>query len=560
MHSPSKFKSAASDLKRISHKILDKGAQSKYDDHLDQTLYQFEGEELQVEILVLSQSAPDLEKLGEVGSQLSSSDGVYEQHVGGTKIRWHDADHFRPKKVGELQSRLKYMVILGNPNVEDEDFSYALQRVSKDTMGMVVYADASFESMAFVRTTGSKAGCRVVPKKLEELNLENPMESVDKELLAEIRFYSAFVALGKHSEALDLHLDNEKKDFDAKKMTLQKELDTHKRASTKRSGQELFMQIKNQTQRNIAEFERGINDRFNALVKPQAGSLLSLIEDEIDGLTALKEVKDHAGSKLVIPEIDEEILERITLTFSNHLSNDVISLNDFLEATVDEIREQAQEIGIEHLHVNYDKMTDNQVGMLVTDLVRYEKEFDSKSIPKGFMAVFSAARQPVMLVVMSVSIVGYFVDQQLVKNSTIFPYIIGAAVILGVYSAVTKTRKEKLVKMNEEVKKAKAYLKAEVKRILSTLEKEWKPQYITFLKSQGQLILEDVEYALRKHQEDSGQKASENLMISQKKAQSLNMQEKELEMGKRDKVNFDTKLKQFVMELKRDLIKKMEAL
>jgi hypothetical protein len=547
-----KLQSASRELKDIASQVLEQSVFQKFTSQVDNVLVVPPQSNLNVELLVLKNDSSDFSMLGEIGEHLTQH-GRVEQSCGKFNLLIYDMDHFPNRKVGEFYSTTKVLVVADDIDIEDEDFNYIIQRFLKDVKVLELYASEQLLNNQTLLSICKKNVWSFDALNLSTFDLNHVFQTTDEKLLGVSQSYAMALSIQKLGETLDIYLENEKKDLDARKLSIQKELDDLKKNSNSRSGQELFMQIKNFVSKSIVEFEKGVNERISSMVKPQTGSLIYLLEDEIETLNHLDEVKEDGQTKLAIPKIKDDIKEKIHHSFSDHFYNDIASMNDFLQVMVEEIKSQCENIGLLDVHLNYETLPENKFDIALDDLVQYEKEFDAKAASKGFMAVFSAARQPMMIIVMVVSVIGMFMQGQDIRKSPYFLILLALAIIFGIYNAITSGKKEKTSKFKEELKKAKQHLKTESRRIISNIDKEVKPVYSAHLKNQIQQILEDLEYALRIYQENRTQKSSEDLMIAQKKAQTLNIGEKKLDNSTRSKLNFDGKLAQLVNEFQSEI-------
>lgn len=560
----SKVQAASKELSRIISKVLDASSAGDYTGRLESDLQKIQFEQYPIDALILGHGGPDLDKISIWNTEVQVN-GKATQEISDFKIHWHDLDHFPRKKVGDWQANVRLMFLLeGYDSLDEDDREYAIEKLLKGASLVYVFSNVSEKAPIAKLMSSIKMrlwDASIAP--LNEYNPENPLHFVDPNALQLAKVQAAFNMIIKHSQALDIILEGERKDFDAKKMVLQREVDELKKKGNSRSGQEQFMQIKTSFARSINEFEKGISERMASLVKSQSGSLYSHLESNIDEMNELVEVKEHGQDKFQLPTLQDELIEQIQINVAEHLSNDVKSLNDFFDMMLDDVKKQSEEIGLNNMRIHCNSFDANRIDYLIADMVQYDKEFEAKGANKGFMSMVSAARQPLMILMISGSalspILALFSGEErtvgLKENKTVYGSMVVVLLLAGIYLARKKSKDEQRMKKDEALKKGKQYLKTEVKRMLASIEREWKPQYLGFLKDEANRLISEIEYFYKSFQESSSQKVSEEMAFAQRKVQKLTNQEKQLDMGGREKQNFDGKLNQLNSEFRSEYIK-----
>ncbi|EKB51125.1 hypothetical protein [Cecembia lonarensis] len=546
----SKIKNALKDLNKIAELSLEHGAIA----HLTDTIFKIENEissaKLKLDILFLGNE----KMLNKVIPENLLGDWQQKEF-----LQWNDGKYiirvFGPKnfplvKIDELQPVIK-IIIWDNIELDQEDFNYMIERFTKNTAFIYFFSNLSKDKMSF-------EGQQLIHAWKMKLNALDeflgPVEfcnSLPEQAKKAFIFISAVFAIRKISEFLEIQMINEQKDLDAKKISVTKELETHKKSANSKTGQEIYSHIKTNLSKSASEFEKGIGERFGKITKVQDNSLFYKIEKEIDELKALSEKEVDGEMILKLPSSVDQLLGWIKEELKDHLTNDVISLNDFLSASVEEVEEQLEKAGLSNAKIPFEVFDKNKIDPLLVHNIRLEKDFEAKGVSKNFNTIFSAIRQPVFMVMsifMIAGFAGFNQEIQFIKDN--FSILIVILLGFGTYQAFHNIAKEKRRKMSEETKKAKQFLLTELKKILSNIEREWKQPYTDFLKKQIRDVIDSCETELKNMSQKQAQESHDKNLLTQRKMLTINNQEKQFQSGLREKQNFDNKLKSLITDTK----------
>lgn len=497
-----------------------------------------------VERLISDISAEELETLKEKGK--------LELTRGNVNYRLHDEDHFPAKSTKSLPYLFK--VILCNPEgQEQEDLSYYFQRFAKES-AITFIAGGSKEFQRWAKSQLARMTWRVNLVD-EDANLTEQVTKYAEEADL-VNMIALNLGTRKILSAIESTIENEYKDLSARKISVQNDHMKLKKMGAQRVGQNLFSTLKSNLQRSFSEFENGINERFTELTKNQPGSLYAFIVDQIDGIHQLEEVTSGGETRYMLPSSTLVELEgQAKAGFEEHLQHDVASLNDYLDITTDEINHSFEENDLSNFNVGIQKLSKTDVQLMLNDQFHFDKQHEAKPLKKGFMSFFSAVRQPYMIIIMMVGILGRVIPDMNLWQQWWFIAIIILALGGGLYFAIQGAKKKKIEMEAEELKKVSQWLKAEYKRIFSTIEKDWKSKYFTHAKNQFSEILRQLELDLKNYQQDRSESISEETNLTQRKIQTLETFDKKLKESQRQKAKITTDLSSLGTELKQNFLK-----
>ena len=468
-------------------------------------------------------------------------------------FRIFDEDHFPIKNTDSLPTLVK-LIISDRSDIDEEDLQYFTERFAKESILLMCHTDDE-KTFSTVRSSAQPYTWKCTRQSSEDWEEQLAKLADSKDLIGMIAFT---LSLKKISAAFDATIENEHKDMSARRISVQNDHMKIKKLGTQRVGQELFSTLKTNLQRSFAEFESGINTRFNNLTKNQPGSLYSFIMDEIDSLNALEEVKSSGETKYILPtKAIKELEKKAYDGFKDHLSHDVVSLNDYFKITVEEINGTFKENGLHDFHFTVNGISKSDVISSLEEEFHFDKQHESKSIKKGAMAFISAVRQPYMILIMTVGVLSYIPTLKDIRLK-IWPLFI-LALGVGVFFALKSVKKQKSVDKTDELKRINQWLKTEYKRIFSNIEKEWKMHFFKNAKSEFGDILMKMEDDLKQFQLNRADSISEETNLTQRKIQTLEVFDKKLKESKRRKMQFESDLKSLNSDLKMTF-KKLEIL
>ncbi|GAB2607041.1 hypothetical protein [Belliella aquatica] len=546
----SKIKNALKDIERIAEFSLEPGTLVHLSESLRKIENSISSENIKMDILFLGQN-DDLEMiLPQEFHDLWKENHMVGLSEGPFSIRVFGPSKFPIVKIDELHPVIK-VIYLNDSEIEKEELKYFVDRFSKNTAFLYFILGPKIEKINPQEFSLEKIW-KVLRQSSEEFN---NIVTFTKQIPEPYKKVSAFISgvfgLKKLSEFLEIQMQNEQKEIDAKKIAVSKELETNKKSANSKSGQEVFQQIKNNLSKSASEFEKGIGERFGKITKIQDGSLFFNVEQEIALLKELEEVEVDGEIMLRLPKSVNQLFEWMEQQLKDHLSNDVISMNDFLSASIEEVQELLEKTGVQAANIQTEYYDKSKIQPLLDHSIRMEKDFEAKGVSKNFNSLFSAIRQPVFMVMsilMIAGFAGFNQEVQLVKDN--FNILIVVLLGFGTYQAFQNISTEKRRKMTEETKKAKQHLSTEIKRILSTVEREWKQPYNDFLKKQIRDIIDNCETVLKNYSQRTSQEINDKNLLTQRKMLNINNQEKQFQNGLREKQNFDNKLNNLMAETK----------
>lgn len=529
----------------------------------------FDDSHLRIDVLYLNNDYT-LEWLQKIDNKFTDSDlknlekdGLITKELEGRFYRVHDADHFPVKSTKKLPYLIK--VILCNPDGFDpDDISYFSQRFVKESaITFVKGGDKDFQR--WLKSELNKLTWRVVFEKDDDLFEENLKKFEEHSSL--INLIALILGTRKILNAIDSTIENEYKDLSARKISVQNDHMKLKKKGSERIAQDLFSTLKNNLQRSFSEFENGINSRFSELTKNQPGSLYSYIIDQIDGIHSLEEAKVGGETKYILPSRTLEDLENESKNgFQEHLEHDVQSLNDYLDITKEEINKVFKENGLNSFNYKIQKLSNSDFLSRLDDQFHFEKQYESKSVKKGFMSFFSAVRQPYMIIIMMVGLLGRMWPKDWLPedengnpigfySQTWFLILMFLALVAGIYFAVKSSKKKKKEAEAEELKKVSQWLKSEYKRIFSSVEKDWKSMYFQHGKNEFSDLLRELENDLKNFQQDRSESISTETNLTQRKIQTLEAFDKKLKDSQRKKAKVLSDINGLSSDLKQSFLK-----
>ncbi|WP_370477056.1 hypothetical protein [Tamlana flava] len=551
----SKLKSLHKELQLLSQNISIQNNISYLVEPIEALWEQIDDNLLKIDVLYVSKTK-SLSELQEIISEITEADieslneqGKVSIETINTIIRVYDENHFPSKNSNTLPSLVK--VFLCNPeSYQTEDLIYYSQRLAKESILLFIKSDAEIQNK--IKLSSKKLAWKTINIK------SNEEWTKVKSNLSSISSLANLIGLNlnysKVCKALETTINNEYKDLNSRKITVHNDHMQLKKLGNSRVGQELYTSLKLNLQRSYSEFENGINNRFEKLTRNKSGTMFTYIMDQIDAITDLEEIKSGGETKYFLSNaLLNELKEKTYSAFHEHLSNDIVSLNDYFQVTIEEIDSLFKKEGLLGFDLIANNLSRQEVTKQLEDQFVFEKEYDSKPLKKGMMALFSAIRQPYMMIIMSVGIISQIPDLKELRGKLWPLYIL--SIVVGLYFALKNGKKKDLEFKKEELKKTQQWLKSEYKRIFSTIEKEWKSLYFEVAKNRFNEILLLAESNLKDFQIARSETLGKETNLTQRKIQKLEAFDKKLNDSKRKKEQIESAIKSVETELKQTFLK-----
>ena len=501
-------------------------------------------ESAQFKVIIPESSLEDFQTFEEQGIvQIDSSIINY---------RIFDHNHIPGKSSGKIPVLIKVLVV-GNTLEEGLDLDYLAQRFSKETAVLFV-ACPNKSITSKIKSLVTRLVWKMVP--ISDFNgLTSEVEKIaeHRELF---NLAGISISTQKLVTAIDSVIDNEQKDLNSRRVIIQNDHLKLKKMGVQRLEQDVFSILKVNLQRSFSEFENGINGRFNRLTKNQPGSLYSFVMDQIDDVQGLEEViADGATiytiSKRTLKKIEDQAREG----FTEHLTQDASALNDFLTLSIEEINAACIENGMTDFFCQVKMIQTMEVSEELEEQFHFEKGHDPKPLKKGFMAFFSAVRQPYMIIIMLVGLLSKFMEKLNLWEQTWFKLLMFISLVGGVYFAIRSGKKKKRETELEELKKVSQWLKMEYKRIFTNIERDWKLKYFNHAKNEFAEILRKAESDLKNSQTTRMETVSTETAVAQRKMQNIDSFDKKVKESIRQKLKLESDLNALNADLKQGFLK-----
>jgi hypothetical protein len=478
--------------------------------------------------------------------------GIVNVESANINYRIFDQKHIPGKSSGKIPILIKVLVV-GDTLEEGLDLDYLAQRFSKETAVLFV-ACSDKPTTANIKTLVSRLVWKMVP--ITDLNgLSSELEKIaeHRELF---NLAGISISTQKLVTALDSVIDNEQKDLNSRRVLIQNDHLKLKKMGVQRLEQDVFSILKVNLQRSFSEFENGINGRFNRLTKNQPGSLYSFVMDQIDDIQGLEEVNvDRATTYTISKRTLKKIEEQARDGFTEHLTQDANALNEFLTLSIEEINAACIENGMADFSCQVKMIQAMEVSEELEEQFHFEKGHDPKPLKKGFMAFFSAVRQPYMIIIMLVGLVSKFMEKLNLWEQTWFKLLMFVSLVGGVFFAIRSGKKKKRETELEELKKVSQWLKMEYKRIFTNIERDWKLKYFNHAKNEFAEILRKAESDLKHSQTTRMETVSTETAAAQRKMQNIDSFDKKVKESIRQKLKLESDLSSLNADLKQGFLK-----
>jgi hypothetical protein len=344
-----------------------------------------------------------------------------------------------------------------------------------------------------------------------------------------LRAYSATTALQSLNGVFDLALQQQARDLRVKKAATQAKIGKAAPAAKPgaQPGADLIAEIKTRVQRHSQEFERGAMERLQDLLAITGGTLSRETEAMLLSLDELDEREGATKIETRIPAaFEQKVLKTVRDRLAQHCAGDVVALNDLLRLLGQEIeRVLAQNQGPAFVP-QFSYLDENRVRRMLDMTLGFQAQYRGELPNQGFAEYFAGVRKYSMLLVMAASMFGMSSYMRQYREYVVPATI--ALVLMGTYSVISSTRKERVQNLEKELEAARNALRPDLKRMFNEVQKGWSAILLQHMNEQITAVLADVEAAVKEHAARRGAEATPEKERLQRQLAQLEATEKKL--------------------------------
>ena len=426
------------------------------------------------------------------------------------------------------------VLVVGNVTGLHSDNLARIERLLEDRPAAVIVAPAGEDTVKQLeqRSQGlSWVTLRLDIDSLSDTSLQSKLAGPPWDAAQDLlRAHSAAVALQSLNGVFDLALQQLARDLRVKKAATQAKIGKAAPAGAKPGGQpgaDLVSEIKARVQRHSQEFERGAMERLQDLVAVSGGKLSRETEVLLLSLDELDEKEGATKIECRIPApFEQKLLKTVRDRLAQHCAADVVALNDLLRLLAEEIERVLAQNGGPPFVPQFSYLDENKVRRMLDMNLGLQAQYRGELPNQGFSEYFAGVRKYSMLLVMGASMFGMSSYMRQYREYVVPATI--ALVLMGTYSVVSSTRKERVENLEKELEAARNALRPDLKRMFTEVQKSWSAILLQHMNEQITAVLADVEAAVKDHAARRGAEATPEKERLQRQLAQLEASEKRL--------------------------------
>lgn len=385
-------------------------------------------------------------------------------------VRRHAFSAVSSHRLEELRPLLVVCLLDGPEQAEALD---KLAALSSDTTWLMVLhggeglpggTKASLESQ---QTVVEEIG----PNDLERISLPRRMQLPHfHTALNLLHNLSVSNALDRLETVIGLALDQQERSLKARRAMNQQQVI---KVQGRRQGHahDAASQLKQLLAQRIAELEAGLAGQVEARARPQTGAQSRMVDDLLEDLVGLTEVKRARNTIMAVPPpFEERFLDKIATRLRQDGLNDLIAMRDAMRSLEQDMAKAAERCELPSPTLQIQLLTDQPLQELVANVVHLERRYEGSMVRKGSYEFFMAIRKYQMIVFMMLSTLGLSLMREL--RFIMVPLTL-LLLGLGAVFVVRSMRREREESGETELKKAREMLRGEARRMLADVARQW---------------------------------------------------------------------------------------
>jgi hypothetical protein len=346
------------------------------------------------------------------------------------------------------------------------------------------------------------------------------------------RAHAIAVALESLSDVLAMAVDQQQREIKVNKSVVQQKLARFgpQQKTPASPAADVTAEIKARTQRLAAEFERGAAERLQELLGQPVGSLARELEGLIQGLETLEQQPKSATIALRVPaEFEDKLNRTIRERVARHCAQDLVAMNDLFRMIGQDAERTLAQAGGPPVGAGFRFLTDERVRRMLDAYGAFQSGYKGEIPAKGFGDYFASVRKYSMFLVMGASMFGMSAMLRQYRE-VVFPVTL-MLIAWGTYSVYTGAQRQRAETMEKELEAARTSMRADVKRILGELQKQWGTFLGQYLNEQVTGGLAELDAAVKDYQARRGGASDPEKDRLQRQVQGLEAAEKKLAGG-----------------------------
>lgn len=354
-----------------------------------------------------------------------------------------------------------------------------------------------------------------------------------------------YFVLQKVLELIDIL--NQKKgqiqfNIENKKQRIEQEIVKNQRLS-KTTTSSLLQNLKSKVNYRLSKFEKRFTQDSEQQFLSSTGFIVQKVEQKIETLADLDSKKESKNILFHIPEtFNQELFDLFKKEVLAYCLKEKREGMTYVRAVEMEIRTFLEEQNLSLLTKGHDFLDDKDIQNLLHRKTKIDRKFEAKVASKSFMEYFMGARMYIMILMMSMSMLGF--SSMLMQNRTM---MIPPAILLiglGIFQMWSSKQKEDAENEKKNLADAKTFLTNNMTKIIQDFCRTWEKLFLLGSKENTVKLLQEAASTLQSTDEHTKKRQEIEKKRLQLILSSLKEQKTKIDKINRDKITRDLNRKE----------------
>ncbi len=369
--------------------------------------------------------------------------------------------------------------------------------------------------------------CKAIGLELmAERNLEENLQlSPWKEARPLMVGWSAAGALVSLYEGLGLALEKERGSLKSKRTVLDQKAAVSQQKQTGNAS-DIIADARAHIQKQFDIYQKDSAKRMQSLVAQFDGTLSQEIESTIKAFSEFDYEKKPKIFVVRVPaDLQNQLLARTKQVLAEAGRADLVAMGEMFRKAQEDVEKLVESKGGPPTVVHFHYLPDHELTNLLERSIGIQRPYQGTLARRGPMDYFMAARRYQMIFFMMFSAFGLsFVRsyRQIMVPLTVL------LLSFGLLNVVNSTRKQEKETEELELEKARELLRAEFRRCMNEVDKNWSSILSNHLAAQQSEVLENIDSSVKSFFEGASRQASEDKVLQQRQLKGIDQAERKL--------------------------------
>jgi len=452
---------------------------------------------------------------------------------------------------GVVVPELKWIMHFGGNDINKDELNQIELKLTRDSSILCLVSEKKF---SLEKANRMSVDLFIPLSEFQDKSLSVVLNHYHlEEAIATIHLHNQMNAMNNLTVVFNQLLKQDESELKSKKINVQYDINTVK-VDEKINYRDRFQKLKMAFQKDLGEIERKTLENAAQLYRPIPNGLIDRIEKRIDQLSDFDKVTIGDKLKLKLPaSFKESIIGTIKAEVEDLIRKDLFATSQLIDDHTLMIKDELLTLVSDGKVIEYRAFSDVAIRSALDDFSDFSQRYEMEIKKLGPMDFLRAATAPLMMVASLSSLFLLFNGTRL-NQASLFenPYVrvVGIlAVGASVFFFVRKVKKSEKHLYDSDLDKMRVSLKSDVRNSLKRLVDEWTRSYSSQIREESVRYLQDVESVFMDLSENHRENLLKSQRAAQRKAQSIEQEDRIFQNQMRNKENFDRAFSQIKIDI-----------